>query len=105
MALGATWDPSLSEKVGVVAGQELSSIGFNLYFGPSLDVLESPEATLSNGLDANVFGGDPYWVGAMGSAYITGLHNGSNGRIAVIADHFPGRGAPIALPGGTGYGA
>ena len=93
MALGATWDPSLAEKVGVVAGQELSSIGFNLYFGPSLDVLESPEATLSNGLDANVFGGNPYWVGAMGSAYISGLHNGSNGRIAVIADHFPGRGS------------
>ena len=93
MALGATWDPSLATKVGAVAGQELASIGFNLFFGPSLDVLESPEATLLNGLDANVFGGDPYWVGTMGSAYIKGLHTGSNGRILVIADHFPGRGS------------
>jgi beta-N-acetylhexosaminidase len=93
MALGATWDPALAEKVGLVAGQELSSIGFNLYFGPALDVLESPEATLLNGLNANVFGGDPYWVGAMGSAYINGLHTGSNGRMLVIADHFPGRGS------------
>jgi beta-N-acetylhexosaminidase len=93
MALGATWDASLAEKVGAVAGQELSSIGFNLYFGPSLDVLESPEATLLNGLDANVFGGDPYWVGVMGSAYINGLHTGSNGRMLVIADNFPGRGS------------
>ena len=93
MALGATWNPALAEQVGAVAGQELSGIGFNLYFGPSLDVLESPGSTLGNGLGASAFGGDPYWVGAMGSAYITGLHTGSNGRLTVIADHFPGRGS------------
>lgn len=93
MALGATWDPALAEQVGAVAGQELTRIGFNLYFGPSLDVLESPETTLMNGLDANVFGGDPYWVGVMGSAFIAGLHSGSNGKMVVIADHFPGRGS------------
>ena len=93
MALGAAWDPNLTEQVGRVAGQELSSIGFNLYLGPSLDVLEAPEATLLNGLNAGVFGGDPYWVGVMGSAYVTGLHNGSAGRMLVVADHFPGRGS------------
>jgi beta-N-acetylhexosaminidase len=93
MAIGATWDPTLAEQVGSVAGRELSSIGFNLFIGPSLDVLESPESMLGNGLDAGVFGGDPYWVGVMGSAYITGLHAGSNGRMVVIADHFPGRGS------------
>lgn len=93
MALGATWNTALAEQVGVVAGQELAEIGFNLYFGPSLDVLESPGSTLGNGLGASAFGGDPYWVGAMGSAYIAGLHAGSNGRLTVIADHFPGRGS------------
>lgn len=93
MAIGATWDPTLAEQVGSVAGRELSSIGFNLFIGPSLDVLESPESMLGNGLDAGIFGGDPYWVGVMGSAYITGLHAGSNGRMVVIADHFPGRGS------------
>jgi len=93
MAIGATWDPSLAENVGSVAGQELSSMGINFFLGPSLDVLDSPAATLSNGLDANVFGGDPYWVGVMGSAYIKGLHTGSNGRMLVIADHFPGSGS------------
>lgn len=93
MAIGATWDPSLAEQVGQVTGQELSSLGFNLYFGPALDVLESPEATLGNGLGASVFGGDPYWVGALGSAYISGLHTGSGGRMVVIANHFPGRGS------------
>jgi beta-N-acetylhexosaminidase len=93
MALGATWDPSLAEQVGSVAGQELSSVGFNLFLGPSLDVLDSPDAMLANGLDANVFGGNPYWVGVMGSAYISGLHTGSNGRMLVVADHFPGSGS------------
>jgi len=93
MALGATWNPALAEQVGAIAGEELSSIGFNLFFGPSLDVLESPGSTLGNGLGASAFGGDPYWVGAMGSAYIKGLHTGSNGRLTVIADHFPGRGS------------
>ncbi len=100
MALGATWNPALAEQVGAVAGKELSSIGFNLYFGPSLDVLESPGSTLGNGLGASAFGGDPYWVGAMGSAYITGLHTGSNGRLMVIADHFPGRGSADRPAGG-----
>ncbi|MGB8215381.1 MAG: glycoside hydrolase family 3 N-terminal domain-containing protein [Anaerolineales bacterium] len=93
MALGAAWDPSLAQQVGSVAGQELSSMGFNLFLGPSLDVLDSPEAALANGLNADVFGGDPYWVGAMGSAYINGLHTGSNERMLVIADHFPGSGS------------
>lgn len=100
MAIGATWDTSLAEKVGAIAGQELSSLGFNLYFGPSLDVLETPVSTLSNGLGASAFGGDPFWVGAMGSAYITGLHTGSNNRLMVIASHFPGGGSADRPAGG-----
>ncbi len=100
MALGATWDPSLAEQVGSVAGQELSSLGFNLFLGPSLDVLDSPDAMQANGLNAGVFGGNPYWVGVMGSAYINGIHTGSNGRMLVIADHFPGTGSADRPAGG-----
>ncbi len=100
MAIGATWNVDLSQQVGAVAGQELSALGFNLFFGPPLDVLESPEATLGNGLDANVFGGDPYWVGVMGQAYINGVHSGSLGKMAVIAEHFPGRGSSDRPVGG-----
>jgi beta-N-acetylhexosaminidase len=93
MAIGATWDPTLARQVGTVAGQELSALGFNLYFGPPLDVLDSPADTPLNGLATNVFGGDPYWVGAMGQAFISGVHAGSNERMAVIAKHFPGEGS------------
>jgi beta-N-acetylhexosaminidase len=93
MSLGATWQPTLANETGAVAGRELSTLGFNLYFGPSLDVLELPGTSAGSGLGASVFGGDPYWVGKMGQSYISGLHQGSDGRLAVIAKHFPGRGS------------
>ncbi len=96
MAIGATWDPDLAEEAGVVRGEEISELGFNLYLGPSLDVLESPAAS-GGDLGTRVFGGDPFWVGEMGRAYIRGLHRGSHGNILVIAKHFPGAGGADRL--------
>jgi beta-N-acetylhexosaminidase len=98
MAIGATWSPDLAADVGRVQGRELSALGFNLIFGPSLDVLESPAPSASGDLGALAFGGDPYWVSELGRAYITGLHAGSNGRLLVISRHFPGRGGSDRLP-------
>ncbi len=93
MAIGATWQPDLANQVGTVMGQELSALGVNMYFGPSLDVVDSPNPYASGDLGSSVFGGDPYWVGQMGSAYISGLHSGSQNRMLVIAQHFPGEGS------------
>ena len=98
MAIGATWNPSLAEQSGALMGQELASLGINLYFGPSLDVLESPNPGSGGDLGTRVFGGDPYWVGEMGKAFIAGIHEGGNDRILVIAKHFPGRGSSDRLP-------
>ncbi len=92
MAIGATWKPELAQQIGSVQGSELSALGFNLYLGPSLDVVEAPNPSARIDLGPRVFGGDPFWVGEMGRAYISGLHTGSNGRMVVIAKHFPGRG-------------
>ena len=92
MALGATWNPALAEQTGQAMGEELAFLGVNLYLGPSLDVLESPNPTASGDLGTRVFGGDPFWVGEMGRAYIAGLHEGSRSRMAVIAKYFPGSG-------------
>lgn len=92
MAIGATWKTDLAQQVGAVLGSELSALGFNLYLGPSLDVVEAPNPSAQIDLGPRVFGGDPFWVGEMGRAYITGLHNGSDNRMVVIAKHFPGRG-------------
>jgi beta-N-acetylhexosaminidase len=93
MSIGATWSPDLANKVGAVMGQELSTLGINLYFGPSLDVLETPNPIPANDLGSDVFGGDPYWVSIMGSQYISGLHTGSAGKLIVVAKHFQGRGS------------
>jgi beta-N-acetylhexosaminidase len=92
MAIGATWDRSLAEQAGRVFGKELSALGFNFYLGLSLDVLTLPDPAVSSDMTTRVFGGDPYWVGEMGRAYLSGLHNGADGRMAVIVKHFPGRG-------------
>ncbi len=98
MAIGATWKPDFARRVGEVRGQELAAQGFNLYLGPSLDVLETP-ATAGGDLGTRVFGGDPFWVGEMGRAYIEGLHTGSDGGLLLIARHFPGTGGSDRLPG------
>jgi beta-N-acetylhexosaminidase len=92
MAIGATWNRDLAQQVGAVLGRELSALGFNLYLGPSLDVVEAPNPSAQFDLGARVFGGDPYWVGELGRAYISGVHTGSGNRMVVVAKHFPGRG-------------
>ena len=98
MALGATWTPDLASQAGAVLGKELSALGFNLVLGPVLDVLEPPELETAINLGTRTFGGDPFWVGEMGRAYVRGVHQGSNGQVAVVAKHFPGHGSSDRLP-------
>ncbi len=92
MAIGATWSTENARLVGNVVGQELSALGFNLLLGPSLDVLSDVNSDGGKDLGVQSFGGNPYWVGEMGKAYVAGVHEGSNDRIAVVSTHFPGVG-------------
>jgi beta-N-acetylhexosaminidase len=98
MAIGATWNPQFANQIGNVLGSELEALGVNLYLGPSLDVLAINPTTGSNPLGTTTFGGDPFWVGEMGQAYISGIHEGSSNRIAVISTHFPGSGSADRSP-------
>ncbi len=93
MALGATWDISHTVTIGQIVGQELGALGVNMLLGPSLDVLENPRAASTGDLGVRAFGGEPFWVGQMGKAYIQGVHEGGQGRVAVVAKHFPGLGS------------
>jgi len=93
MAIGATWNPMLANDSGQVMGRELAALGFNMYLGLSLDVLSNPNPSISADLSTRVFGGDPYWVSEMGRAFINGMRSGSDGRMAVMVKHFPGRGS------------
>lgn len=99
MAIGATWDPNLARQVGAQIGREYAALGFNLILGPSLDVLDKTSQASPGDLGAEAFGGDPYWVSEMGNAFIAGLHEGTGGRVAVVAKHFPGTGGSDRPPG------
>jgi len=92
MSLGATWDPSLAIDAGRQAGAELAALGINLILGPSLDILENVQPGATDALGVESFGGDPFWVGRAGRAYVGGLRDGAEGRVAVVATHFPGLG-------------
>lgn len=98
MAIGATWRPTNAEAVGQIVGRELAAVGINLLLGPSLDVLENPRGSREGDMGVRVFGGDPYWVGRMGQAYIQGVHLGSQQRVLTVAKHFPGQGSSDRRP-------
>lgn len=98
MSIGATWNAEYARQVGEVLGKELSALGFNLLFGPALDVLETPRIEGTIDLGTRSFGGDPYWVSVLGSAYIRGVHEGSQGKMAVVAKNFPGNGGADRSP-------
>jgi beta-N-acetylhexosaminidase len=92
MSLGASWDLPLANSVGEALGRELSILGINLYLGPNLDVLEMTNNEAAISLGVNAYGGNPFWVGEMGKAFISGLHTGSDNRMLVVAQNFPGTG-------------
>ncbi len=73
MTLGATWQPEFSAQAGLVMGRELEMLGFNLYFGPVLDVIETPYPEGQRDIGTRAFGGDPFWVSFNGPV----LHPGS----------------------------
>jgi beta-N-acetylhexosaminidase len=98
MSIGATWNLDNAHEVGQIVGQELSAMGINMLLGPVLDVLNNPRPTGRGDMGTRTFGGDPFWVGAMGQAYIQGVHEGSNNTIATVAKHFPGHGGSDRLP-------
>ena len=98
MAIGATWSEENALQVGQALGRELAALGFNLYIGPSLDVVDTSDLLQAANAGTETFGGDPYWVGLLAQAYISGLHTGSKGQMSVIARHFPGLGGADRPP-------
>jgi len=98
MAIGATWNMDLAKNAGMVHGKELSSLGFNLLLGPSLDVSDTAYIEGKDDLGIRTFGGDPFWVGEMGKSFISGVRTGSNEKLAIVSKYFPGRGGSDRLP-------
>ena len=93
MAIGASWDPQEAGLMGEIAGFELNALGINLQLGPTLDVAVKPRATNPGDPGVLAFGGNAYWVGELSREYLAGVHRGSDGRIAVVGQSFPGLGS------------
>jgi beta-N-acetylhexosaminidase len=92
MALGATGDEGLAERVAGATARELRALGVNVNYAPVCDVANNPA---NPALGIRSFGGDPAAVGRLAAATVRGLQD--NGVVAV-AKHFPGAGDTASDP-------
>src|SRR5689334_20105115 len=69
IALAATWNPTLVERVGQALGQEARTKGADVLLGPTVCLLRSP----LGGRNFECFSEDPYLAGRMAAAYIAGV--------------------------------
>ncbi|MFI5261606.1 MAG: glycoside hydrolase family 3 protein [Candidatus Limnocylindrales bacterium] len=92
MALGATGDEHLAERVAGATARELRALGVNVNYAPVCDVANDPA---NPALGIRSFGDDPEAVGGFAAATVRGLqHDG----VAATAKHFPGAGDTAADP-------
>lgn len=95
MAIGAIADledaKRLAYEEGKIVSQQASYLGWNVCFGPVVDVNINPENPITN---IRSFGEDPDIVAELATAYIRGLQ--SDGRLIGTAKHFPGAGMQFA---------
>lgn len=87
MAIGATNDAGLAERVGRAIGRELRAVGVNVNYAPVLDVAVNPA---NPALGIRAFGDDPQAVGRLAAAWLGGLQSAG---VAGVGKHFPGAGA------------
>jgi len=92
MALGATADEALAERVAGATARELRALGVNVNYAPVCDVANNPA---NPALGIRSFGDDPEAVGRLAAATVRGLQ--AEG-VAATAKHFPGAGDTAADP-------
>ena len=94
IALASSWDTDLVREVNAVTGRELAARGVSLVLSPVIDVARDPRW----GRIEETFGEDPYLVGEMGVAAISGLQGDAlplaPGKVFATLKHFTGHGQP-----------
>jgi beta-N-acetylhexosaminidase len=86
MALSATRNESMAQRVGEVHGAELNALGVHVNFAPVLDVNTNQNNPV---IGVRSFGSNIDLVNGMSASYIKGLHQHS---VLATAKHFPGHG-------------
>jgi beta-glucosidase len=71
IALGATWNPDIVEKVGNVLGDELKAKGAHILLAPTVNIHRTPIA----GRNFECYSEDPFLSGILASAYIKGIQS------------------------------
>ena len=92
MALGATGDTDLAERVAGATARELRAVGVNVDYAPVCDLADNPA---NPALGIRSFGDDPEAVGRLVAATVRGLQGEG---VAATAKHFPGAGDTTADP-------
>ena len=97
MAIGATGDVALAEKLGTLLGRDLARLGINVDLAPVADLALQPRSVV---IATRAFGDDPERVGAFAGAFAHGLERAG---VAATVKHFPGHGSTaedshVALP-------
>jgi len=92
MALGATRDPKLAQRVGKAIGLEMAAMGLNVNYAPDSDINRNPD---NPNVGIRSFGDDPELVAEMSAAMVTGLQSAG---VAATAKHFPGNGSSSLDP-------
>jgi beta-glucosidase len=83
IALAASWDPQLAERVGMVIGQDARSRGVHFLLGPGVNIYRAPLC----GRNFEYFGEDPFLASRIAVGYIKGVQ--SQGVSATVK-HFMG---------------
>lgn len=70
-AIAASWDQDLAYRVGKVIGEEAYAFKYDVYLGPSMDVLRHPQW----GRAQEAFGEDPILSGRIAAAQVRGVQD------------------------------
>lgn len=88
MAIGATGDRAKDNALatGIVLGEEMAALGFNVDYAPDVDVNNNPANPV---IGTRSFSDDPQLVAELGEAFARGL---AQNHIIATYKHFPGHG-------------
>ncbi|WP_183566484.1 glycoside hydrolase family 3 N-terminal domain-containing protein [Mucilaginibacter sp. SP1R1] len=100
IAQGSSWNPALIKQMGAVIAFEASSSGVDQALSPLFDLIRDPRF----GRVEECYAEDPYLVGQMGTAFVTGMQGDANqsrigigqDKVMCTAKHFVAYSIPVA---------
>ncbi|HMH28600.1 MAG TPA: glycoside hydrolase family 3 C-terminal domain-containing protein [Steroidobacteraceae bacterium] len=89
IALAASWNSDLAERLGTQLGRDARSRGVHFYLAPGVNIYRAPQ----NGRNFEYYGEDPYLAGRTAAALISGVQ--SQG-VAATVKHYLGNNSEFA---------